>query len=46
VTILEIKNLEFSYDGESVLKDVNLTVRQKVFIAITIPNDGGKTALL
>jgi len=46
VTILEIKNLEFSYNGEAVLKDVNLTVRQKDFIAIIGPNGGGKTTLL
>jgi zinc transport system ATP-binding protein len=46
MTIVEIKNLEFSYDGEAVLKDVNLTVRQKDFIAIIGPNGGGKTTLL
>jgi zinc transport system ATP-binding protein len=46
VTILEIKNLDFSYNGEAVLKDVNLTVRQKDFIAIIGPNGGGKTTLL
>ena len=46
MTILEIKNLDFSYDGEAVLKDVNLTVRQKDFIAIIGPNGGGKTTLL
>jgi len=46
VTILEIKNLDFSYDGEAVLEDVNLTVRQKDFIAIIGPNGGGKTTLL
>jgi len=46
VTILEIKNLDFSYNGESVLEDVNLTVRQQDFIAIIGPNGGGKTTLL
>jgi zinc transport system ATP-binding protein len=46
VTILEIKNLEFSYNGEAVLKDVNLTIRHKDFIAIIGPNGGGKTTLL
>lgn len=44
--ILEIKNLDFSYNGEAVLKDVNLTVPQKDFIAIIGPNGGGKTTLL
>jgi zinc transport system ATP-binding protein len=46
VTILEIKDLDFSYDGEAVLKEVNLTVREKDFIAIIGPNGGGKTTLL
>ena len=46
MTILEIKNLEFSYNGEAVLEDVNLIVRQKDFMAIIGPNGGGKTTLL
>ena len=46
MAILDIKNLDFSYDGETVLKDVNLTVRQKDFMAIIGPNGGGKTTLL
>ncbi len=46
MTILEIENLDFAYNGETVLKDVNLTVRQKDFIAIIGPNGGGKTTLL
>lgn len=44
--ILEIENLDFSYDGEAVLKDVNLNVRHKDFIAVIGPNGGGKTTLL
>jgi len=46
VTILEIRNLDFSYNGEAVLKDVNLSVHQKDFIAMIGPNGGGKTTLL
>jgi zinc transport system ATP-binding protein len=46
MTIVEIKNLDFAYNGETVLKDVNLTVRQKDFTAIIGPNGGGKTTLL
>jgi zinc transport system ATP-binding protein len=46
VTIIEIKDLDFAYNGEVVLEDVNLTVRQKDFIAIIGPNGGGKTTLL
>jgi zinc transport system ATP-binding protein len=46
MTIIEIKNLDFAYGGETVLEGVNLTVRQKDFIAIIGPNGGGKTTLL
>jgi zinc transport system ATP-binding protein len=46
MTIIEIKDLDFAYDREAVLKDVNLTVRQKDFMAIIGPNGGGKTTLL
>jgi zinc transport system ATP-binding protein len=46
MTIVEIKDLDFSYDREAVLKDVNLTIRHKDFVAIIGPNGGGKTTLL
>ena len=46
MTIVEIKDLDFAYNGATVLKDVNLTIRQKDFMAIIGPNGGGKTTLL
>jgi len=46
MTIIEIKDLDFAYNGEAVLEDVNLTVRHKDFVAIIGPNGGGKTTLL
>jgi len=46
MAIIEINNLDFAYNGEAVLKDVNLSVRQKDFVAIIGPNGGGKTTLL
>jgi zinc transport system ATP-binding protein len=46
MAIIEIKDLDFAYNGEVVLEDVNLTVRQKDFMAIIGPNGGGKTTLL
>ena len=46
MTIIEIEDLDFAYNGETVLKDVNLTVRRKDFTAIIGPNGGGKTTLL
>lgn len=44
--IVEITDLDFAYDGEAILKDVNLTIRLKDFVAIIGPNGGGKTTLL
>ena len=46
MALIEIKNLDFAYNGEAVLKDVNLAIRQKDFVAIIGPNGGGKTTLL
>ena len=46
MTIIEVKNLDFAYSGQTVLEDVNLTVREKDFIAVIGPNGGGKTTLL
>ena len=46
MTIVEVKDLDFAYGGETVLEGVNLSVRQKDFMAIIGPNGGGKTTLL
>ena len=44
--IIEIRNLWFSYNGASVLSNVNLTVHRGNFLALIGPNGGGKTTLL
>jgi zinc transport system ATP-binding protein len=44
--IVQINDLVFTYNGETVLQDVNLVVRQGDFIAMIGPNGGGKTTLL
>lgn len=44
--IVEIREVSFSYNGQEVLKDVNLDVREGDFIAMIGPNGGGKTTLL
>ncbi len=46
MSIIEIKNLDFAYTGEAVLEAVNLSVKEKDFLAIIGPNGGGKTTLL
>jgi zinc transport system ATP-binding protein len=44
--IVVMRNVAFAYNGEPVLTDVNLSVRQQDFIAVIGPNGGGKTTLL
>lgn len=44
--IIEIRDLAFAYNGETVLRDVYLDVRQGDFMAVIGPNGGGKTTLL
>lgn len=46
-TLLECKNLFFSYENnEAVLKNINLALKEKDFLAIIGPNGGGKTTLV
>lgn len=44
--IIQVDNLDFTYHGQPVLEEVNLTVREGDFIAMIGPNGGGKTTLL
>jgi zinc transport system ATP-binding protein len=44
--MIEIRDLDFSYDKTAVLKEVNLTIAQGEFIGIFGPNGGGKTTFL
>lgn len=44
--IIELKNVDFSYNHHTILKDVNMKVYANDFIAIIGPNGGGKTTLL
>ncbi len=44
--IVEIKAVDFSYNGQPVLEDVNLTIRYHDFMAVIGPNGGGKSTLL
>jgi zinc transport system ATP-binding protein len=45
-SIVEIKNVWFAYNGQTVLEDVSMDIRQGDFIAMIGPNGGGKTTLL
>ncbi|MBW2433958.1 MAG: ATP-binding cassette domain-containing protein, partial [Deltaproteobacteria bacterium] len=44
--IVEINHVSFAYNGQTVLQDVNLEIRQGNFMAMIGPNGGGKTTLL
>ncbi|MGD9107535.1 MAG: ATP-binding cassette domain-containing protein, partial [Desulfobacterales bacterium] len=44
--IIEIRNVAFAYNGETVLQDVSLDIRQGDFLAVIGPNGGGKTTLV
>ena len=46
MNVIEIQNLTFSYEKQTVLKNINLTVEEKDFLAIIGPNGGGKSTLL
>ena len=45
-SIVEIKNVDFAYNGEKILRNISLTINQNDFIAMIGPNGGGKTTLL
>jgi len=45
-TIVEVENVSFAYNGQTVLQDVNLAIAPEDFVAIIGPNGGGKTTLL
>lgn len=45
-SIVEIKDVSFAYNGQTVLTDVSLQIHRGDFIAMIGPNGGGKTTLL
>ena len=44
--IVDLKNISKSYDGEKVLKDINLYVRENEFLTLLGPSGCGKTTTL
>jgi len=46
MSVIDIKNLTFAYDKEIILEDINLSVKERDFLAIIGPNGGGKSTLL
>ncbi|WP_423129461.1 metal ABC transporter ATP-binding protein [Gaoshiqia sp. Z1-71] len=46
IKLVEIKELNAGYDGEVVLRDVNLDIKRNDFLGLIGPNGGGKTTLI
>lgn len=44
--VISIENVGFSYEGQSVLRDVNFTVYERDFVGVIGTNGAGKTTLL
>jgi len=44
--IIEVQNLSFSYQKQTILKDLSFTVAKGEFLAIAGPNGAGKTTIL
>lgn len=46
VNIIELKNVSFAYNGETVLENIDLTIHQGDYLGVIGPNGGGKTTLI
>ena len=44
--IIDLKNISVSFDGEPILKNLNLYIRDKEFITLLGPSGCGKTTTL
>jgi zinc transport system ATP-binding protein len=44
--VIEVRQVNLTQNGQSVLEDINLTIREHEFHAIIGPNGGGKTTIL
>ena len=43
--MLELKNICYEKDNKKILQNINLTIEDGVFMAITGPNGSGKSTL-
>ena len=45
-TIVDISNVEFGFDNESLFSNLNLAIQQASWVGVIGPNGSGKTSLL
>ena len=46
MSLIDIKNLSLGYDGNIVLKNVNLKIEENAFLCVVGPNGSGKSTLI
>ena len=46
MSLIDIKNLSLGYDGNIVLKNVNLKIEENTFLCVVGPNGSGKSTLI
>src|SRR5665648_355974 len=46
MAVIDVAHLNFAYDKQTILENINLHVEEKDFLAIIGPNGGGKSTLL
>ncbi|MFO7864653.1 MAG: ABC transporter ATP-binding protein [Salinivirgaceae bacterium] len=46
VKLVELKNIRVAYDGNEVLRNVNMSIYENDFIGVIGPNGGGKTTMV
>lgn len=45
-TIIKLENVYYSYEKKLVLENINLTIKEGMFVGLVGPNGGGKTTLI
>ena len=45
-SLIELKNIDVSFDGEQILHNLNLTIRDGEFVTLLGPSGCGKTTTL
>jgi len=45
-SVIRLENIDFSYDDQTILHDINLDIRRGSFMGLVGPNGGGKSTLI